>query len=307
MKMTEFPVGTASEDGVFARSEIAARDGFRLVVYRSDAPVGAPVVVAVNALGFPARFFEPLAEIAKGRARLVTWDQRAMPGPGLTDGTDVTPRTHARDLADIIQALGLSNVRLLGFCNGAEVAILAAADAPAVPIARLVLSNGHFGLTGAPDTPNTHGLLALLASLRKSPERAEPYYRILSAEPSVKAPVDSVILKYPFRHGPDKLIRLANMLENIGQDDIAETAGRLGLPVSVFVARSDDISHPRHSELIAELMPEADIRPVADAGHYSLHTDADYGAAVLACLLDDAPAKIADRTWPQPDAVESRQ
>ena len=284
--LTEFPASSASDNGPFHSRTVSARDGTGLVAYVSAGPIGAPNLLLVNALGFPARFLEPLASQAVNCATVITWDQRAMPGPGVSDGRGIVPGTQCNDLLDVLAAMGFDDLYAIAFCNGAEIALMAAIELGPRKLRKLVTTNGHFSLSGVPNTANTTGLLNLLCSLRSSPERLDAYYKVLNSASKKTLPVPEDVLKYPFRFGADKLLRLANMLERLEQNAMDDWIGKVAVPVEVFIAEADDVSHSAHSEALCVRLPKAKMTRVADANHYSIYNDALYQSRLITAALN---------------------
>lgn len=94
----------------------------------AEAPAGAPTVVALHSISSNGLAWQPLADRLAGRLGVVAPDMRgraessALRSTGLAD--------HARDVAALVDHLGLDGVVLAGHSMGAFVAALAAASMP---------------------------------------------------------------------------------------------------------------------------------------------------------------------------------
>jgi pimeloyl-ACP methyl ester carboxylesterase len=93
---------------------------------------GAPVVFVHGSGPTDLRTWERQIEPFATHFRVIAYSQRChYPNPTTGDLADITStRTHARDLADLITALGLGRVHLIGFSFGADIVLRLAADRP---------------------------------------------------------------------------------------------------------------------------------------------------------------------------------
>ncbi|GIW01581.1 alpha/beta fold hydrolase [Roseiflexus sp.] len=93
---------------------------------------GAPVVFVHGSGPTDLRTWERQIEPFAAHFRVVAYSRRChYPNPATGDLAGITStRTHARDLADLITALGLGRVHLVGFSFGADIVLRLAADRP---------------------------------------------------------------------------------------------------------------------------------------------------------------------------------
>lgn len=93
---------------------------------------GTPAVFVHGSGPTDLRTWERQIEPFAAHFRVVAYSQRYhYPNPTTSDLAGITStRTHARDLADLITALGLGRVHLVGFSFGADIVLRLAADHP---------------------------------------------------------------------------------------------------------------------------------------------------------------------------------
>lgn len=93
---------------------------------------GAPVVFVHGSGPTDLRTWERQIEPFATRFRVIAYSRRYhYPNPATGDLAGITStRVHARDLADLIIALGLGRVHLIGFSFGADIVLRLAADRP---------------------------------------------------------------------------------------------------------------------------------------------------------------------------------
>ena len=118
-----------------------AADGVVLLVHEWPGKGrGAPPVVGIHGLTANHRCWASMAEALAPDFRLVAYDLR---GRGDSDkpGTGYSLASHGRDLAALLDSLGLRRVVLMGHSLGATIALRFAVDHPA-RVRRLVLI-GH--------------------------------------------------------------------------------------------------------------------------------------------------------------------
>lgn len=118
-----------------------AADGVGLLVHEWPGKGrGATPVVGIHGLTANHRCWASMAEVLAPDFRLVAYDLR---GRGDSDkpGTGYSLATHGRDLAALLDSLGLRRVVLMGHSLGATIALRFAVDHPA-RVRRLVLIDG---------------------------------------------------------------------------------------------------------------------------------------------------------------------
>lgn len=220
-----------------------------------------PSVVFVHALGADLRIWDDVVEaLARADVGTLRYDFR---GHGLSD-LGVPPRVmadHAADLAAILKTAGVEKATVCGVSAGGMIA-LALADAHPEHVERLVLC-----CTGAKiGTSETWNL------------------RIESVERSGVADLAEAVLQrwFPpadYVRGGGALALCRNMLANTSRagyiatsvtlrdSDLTEAARRLKVPALVIAGDSDGSTPPDFVRDFAALIPGAEFKLIAGAGH----------------------------------------
>jgi pimeloyl-ACP methyl ester carboxylesterase len=105
-------------------SVVRACDGYPLYVYEMGR--AASTIVIANAVGLPFLLLGKVAQLLSAHYRVVSWEPRGAPFLGdCAPNFSLTPIDHARDLRDVLTAIGVRNYHLVGWCSGAYVITLA--------------------------------------------------------------------------------------------------------------------------------------------------------------------------------------
>ena len=129
-------------------------------------PAG-PAVVLVNAIGIPAILWLPLAKRLAAPFKFFTWESRWVPNCNSTfDPERCAIGHHVEDLVSLLDANRIEAVHIIGWCNGAQVALKFASLYPERSLST-VIANGAFNLPRS--VPRTHYEKTVRASRLKSP------------------------------------------------------------------------------------------------------------------------------------------
>lgn len=291
MEITEFP-NTSHRNETVWRPATLFRDRFPVVYYDTHPDGGGcaagRALIVCNALGFPASYLEPFVQRASGKSRVVGWDMRCMPGPGIQDFAKISVGTHCEDLIHVIEHLGLRRIVFAGYCNGAEVALQTTRmlEGSDVEVAALILFNGYYSFREKEVTQNSNGLLRILRDIEKKPSKAARYHKALNKITFANAPVPEEDLRYPFRFDSEKIHRLSTMFHSFEMNDIESWVGAVGTPCVSLVAKRDDVSHPGESSRIAELLPDAEAVAFESAEHYAVYNDVAFQDYIVRRALE---------------------
>ncbi len=118
---------------------------------------GSTVLLLHGLAGHSGEWAATMKALA-ARHRVVAFDQRGH-GRSTRNPKDVSRAAFVQDVLDVIAALGLGPVTLVGQSMGAHTALLAAAQAPPDVVARLVLVEGGVGGGGTAATDPVARLL----------------------------------------------------------------------------------------------------------------------------------------------------
>lgn len=244
--------------------------------FRIDGPADAPAVVFANSLGTDLRLWNPLLTEMPG-IRAIRFDKR---GHGLSDeGGRFGIDDLADDAAALIEHLGLGPVVFVGLSIGGMIAQSLAARRPDL-VRAVVLSNTAVRMGSAESWAQRIGAVqdAGLASI-----------------------ADTIMERWfaaPFRARPELALWRNMVIRTSATGYVAAcaalaatdlTAGTRGLRLPVLVIAGDqDGSSP--AELVratADLIPGADFRIIADAGHLPCVEQPSAYAALLRPFLQE--------------------
>lgn len=206
----------------------------------------------------------------------------------------------ARDLGEVLDALGLPSVHVLGYSMGARVALRMALEAPA-RVRSLILESAT---TGIADFEARRERLAKDESLARDLETRGiewfvPHWEALPIFRSQEA-LDSVVRSAQrarrLRQRPEGLARALRGLGQGAEDDLTPRLGEIRVPV-LLLAGELDPPYAAHAERIASLVPDGERIVVGGAGH-NIHLERPerFGRTLLERLARlEAPASAAAR------------
>jgi proline iminopeptidase len=243
--------------------------------YVDDAGAGPPVVVVHGGPGLSSAYIAPWFEALASAHRVVTYDMigcgRSAPARG--DERLVVPAL-AEDLDELIGALGLLDVTVVGHSFGVLVAIAAAARASS-RIARLAL-------IAPPGPPDPHARLSALLS-RASEAQFEALSKPLP--PSAPEARDAELERRLHLTWPLYFARQTQLVEqtrallsftpraflagraSAESYDALTTFAKLGQPTWIACGKHDWISRPQVAELWRRQRPGATSTIFAESGH----------------------------------------
>jgi nucleoside-diphosphate-sugar epimerase/pimeloyl-ACP methyl ester carboxylesterase len=273
---------------------------------------GGSAVICANAMGMPAGFWTRLASRLEAQHRVLTWETRGVPSAwdGFFDH-DSSVDTHVRDLLAVMDAHGIAQAHVMGWCSGALVALKAAYRAPS-RILSVVLLNGSFSLDDQhPQTQFERNMRLVMPRIAASRRTAELYYRtiyqpqrrnrhtlqraeaeaaqrttelIMSSEPDLihltSVPYDSI----------DALHRYGRLISEVLKDNAAQWAGRVDRPVFAISGEQDATEHPAGTRFVASLLQNARLRIYPDMDHFGLFNSPQLGDDIAAFLAEHSQA-----------------
>lgn len=243
----------------FRPQTVHARDGAVLKVFSSGNPTLPPLVLA-NAYGMPAEFMWPLAQRLQAHFHVITWECRWVPGLAHAfDADDCGSIVHARDLVDVLGALGVGRASVVGWSSGAQVALRALGAFPERLQAGVLLNPG-VSISPSETVRVTRfetGIRSLFGKIAGNYRMAEKYCeliygaansdagdaRTLSAILTSTDPYLLYMTSMPFR-SPESLFRYANMMHTLFGERPDAWTGDVTQPVLVYVGDGDVVTHP---------------------------------------------------------------
>lgn len=289
-----------AEGTVFRCTCLRSRDGIALSAYTGGNPVG-PAVVLVNALGIPALIWLPLAKRLAAPFRFLTWESRWVPN---ADGTFDPERCaighHVEDLISLLDANCVEAAHIIGWCNGAQVALKFASLHPERSLS-LVIANGAFNLPQS--VPRTHyekTVRASMSEIATSMRSAELFHRLITgsrpefdgeADPGQRAgqtfslpacvnPALRNIINAPFRT-PELLYRYAHMIsQSFREPEHAWTIG-ITAPTMIIASSNDQIASVEAAREIAGRIKGAQLVILEGDNHHGIYDDAGIQNIIL--------------------------
>lgn len=234
-----------------------------------------PVIYVHGAKGSVYDLLLSIGDEVSGRYTAVAFDR---PGSGFSGRLDEadggTPQVQAAVLRRAAQELGLERPVLVGHSFGAAVCLAWAFDAPEDVAAVVTLSGHVLPLGEAP--PRVAALARSRVTLRAM--------ALLAHTSFGKSLVERVLRRIFFPDPvPDEYLRIApamaldpERLVNDGEERASWTRGlralereypRLRTPVIIVVGEQDQVVPPASSLRLHRLLPNAELRVIAGAGH----------------------------------------
>jgi pimeloyl-ACP methyl ester carboxylesterase/nucleoside-diphosphate-sugar epimerase len=264
-----------------------------------------PPVVLINAIGMPVRLMAGLVRQLGGLFRILTWESRWAPSPeGIFDPQRCDLNHHLLDLTTLLDFAAVDRAHVIGWCNGAQLALKFASSFPQ-RARSLVLLNGTFNL---PDnitrTAFEKNMRVLMPQISANRNFAELYYRMTTTarfrpngfQPQAETagrsssfitcrnPALRHLTNAPFKT-PELLYRYANMVKRCFDEPAVAPDTNLSIPVLVISGDEDQISHPDTSREIARRINNASLTILEGGDHHALHDDHRLPNLVLDFLL----------------------
>ena len=235
-------------------------------LHHEDVGAGSPVVL-LHGWSLSSAVFEPEASLLARHRRVIAPDLR---GHGRSPAGPSSLADFARDVAALVDRLGLERAVLVGWSLGAQVA-LAALPLVRPRLAALVLVAGTPRFTQGEGWP--HGLPAqavevLAHRVRRDPARAMArFFDGMFAEgeldDAARARLRALRAAIPL---PDPAAALSG-LELLAREDLRGALAAVDLPVLLVHGERDPICPPAASRAMAAAIPGARLVLRAGAGH----------------------------------------
>ncbi len=261
-----------------------------MTFYYETRGVGHPLVL-IRGLGSNADHWYPQIPAFAASFRVISYDNR---GIGRSDKPDApfTIATMAEDLAGIMDALHIPKAHIMGLSMGGMVAQEFAVRFPH-KVHGLVLACTHCG--GEKAVPPSDEIMAIFSEFvdTASPEAAREAGKCLFAEETFnKAP--ELVLEYQrisARFPPDaKLLR--GQSAAVKGHDTWERLHQIQAPTLVITGAEDALIVPENSRILAEKIPDAQLRIIPEGGHQFLVEQADAANKAILEFLKGLPGTV---------------
>lgn len=235
---------------------------------------GAPLVL-LHPLALAAELWQPLAERLADRHEVFAFDLRGHGHSGW-DGRPFSIGDLARDVIAALDALGLDAVRLAGMSMGGSVAMTLAGGHPhRVSALLLADTTAWYG----PDAPTAWAERARKATNPRERQLAFQRDRWFSESFRAQAPEEVERVARIFLATASPAHAAASLA--MGALDARPLLPAITAPTQVLVGEHDYATPPAMAELLAEHIPDAQLRVLPDVRHLSLIEQPD---ALLAAL-----------------------
>ena len=181
------------------RSEKIPRDVFKIKLSRINLEIeytifkskkNSPTLVFCGALAISSDLLNPLATQAKGDVKIITWRYRGVIEEDEQYLAALSPSDHAKDLLDLLKSLNETNVVIVGFCYGAEVA-LRAASLDKQRIISVICVNGSFSLRSLSLTEKNQEYLSAIKPALDDYDKAKELFQIFQAVDEKRSEMES--------------------------------------------------------------------------------------------------------------------
>ncbi len=248
-----------------------------------------PTVLFINAVGMENRLMEGLAEqFRRAGMNLVTWELRGSPGP--SEAREVSLRDHTADALAVVDALGLAQVHVAGWCTGASIALFVAHELGDRALS-FTSVDGALLFDGMPGARVGNAVFDMCTQIATDTGRAAYFHDVVRPRGNEGAALGVQdeelvrMLTLPYRQGLEELTRFAFGISATCDYDPVAACTQLSVP-ALFLARRDDamVGH-RNSQRAAGLIEGAELQVSASGGHYALFTDPAETAATMAAFV----------------------
>lgn len=233
------------------------------LAYEMTGP-GPRTVALLNGIAMSVSHWKPITgRLAAAGFRVLAHDMR---GQLLSDKPgDYSLEGHARDLAALMDRLGIPRLHVLGTSYGAEVGLAFARDFPD-RVESLVLVDG---------VSETDALLSAAVESWSRAARTDPglFYRTIlpwnysagyiAANREALDRREAVIRSLP----PEYFEAFAGLCEAFLRIDLTKDLGRIRSPALVIVAEKDILKHRGFAEILVRGIPGALLTEIPGAGH----------------------------------------
>ncbi len=211
------------------------------IIYYRRMGAGEPVLF-LHGNGGNSRFFKYQIPSFKSYFQLIFLDSRAH-GRSTNGGEGLSFRLMAKDTKEALDALGIEKTSIVGFSDGANLAMAFAARYPDA-VNKLVLNSGNLLFSGT-----------------------KPFGRITSyLQYGLGAALNAISKRFKDVHLKAKLL--------VEDPDISEEDLRHLRSPSLVIVGSRDVVETSHSKYIASLIPHCRYVEVANEGHRLARTNA---------------------------------
>ena len=241
----------------------------------------APPLVFSNSLGTDFRIWDHVVDRLKDRYRIIRYDKR---GHGLSEATPAPYRLsdHIDDLEALLAYLRIERTAIVGLSVGGMIAQGLAARRPELFAALVLADTGH--RVGTParwneriDAVNKGGIAAIAEGVLK-----------LWFTPAFRSPDNPDFAGYQAMLTRTDISGYVGTCAALREADLTETTRALRLPVLCLVGDQDGSTPPDLVRSLADLIPGAEFKIIAGAGHLPNVEQPEAFADLVSAFLEAA-------------------
>ncbi|WP_444944867.1 alpha/beta fold hydrolase [Microbulbifer sp. ZKSA006] len=166
----------------FAKESIMTSDDVVISVYTLG-DFRKPTLICCNAVGVSNDILLPLARKLSDDYSLITWDTRTLSsGHDFNDNIDVSLQRLAKDIEEILDYYAIEKCQILGWCNGARIAMKFAC-LHGNRVEALSLFNGEY-IYGDKPAVYEKSHWRVMSHIAKSKANAESYFSVFNKSDS---------------------------------------------------------------------------------------------------------------------------
>ena len=223
---------------------------------------GDPVLL-IQGLGYARWGWRPLIGLLAGHFRVITFDNRGIGDSSIPPGP-YTAAEMATDALAVLDAAGVGSAYIIGTSLGGMIAQEIAIDHEA-RVAKLVLICTTPGGTQAHPIPEaTLQLIAEAPSLPPEVSLRKFVVNALGKDPDPD--LIETIFEFRMANPPDPTGWGAQAIAGATYS-AGERVSRISAPTLLIAGTSDRVIDHRNSELLRDIIPDATLNLVPDAGH----------------------------------------
>jgi 3-oxoadipate enol-lactonase len=264
---------------------VVQREDGAAIWWEATGPEGAPPVVLVMGLGYPAAMWWRQVPALAERYRVIVVDNRGAGHTGDVTGGPYTIETMAGDVAAVIDAAGETSAHVVGISMGGLIAQELALSHPA-KVRSLALLATHVGVPHAIFNADAVEMLQKRATMTAD-EAAEASIPFNYAPSTPRALVEEDwAVRLPLACTPAGY--LAQATGGLGWSSL-ERLPDLQPPIFVMHGEIDRLVPLANGELIAKTVPGAELEVLPGANHVLTTDKVDEVNTLLLAWLDRQP------------------
>jgi pimeloyl-ACP methyl ester carboxylesterase len=225
---------------------------------------GSPVILLHGGLGHSGNWSRQLPALLESGRRVILIDSRGH-GRSTRDDRPYTYELMASDVLSVMDGLGIEKAALVGWSDGACIALVLAMEAP-----QRVEGVFFFGCNMDPSGAKEFVSTPVID--RCFDRHARDYARLSATPGRFNTFVEAVSL-------------MMKTEPNYSAKDLA----RIEVPAAIVQSEHDEFIKPEHAEYLSRSIPGAELIPLRGVSHFAPLQRPDYFNRVMLDFLDKAP------------------